>query len=179
MSIRSGFTLVRRPPFRRSLLALLLGSLIALPAAAQAVDTPALALPFGSFFKLPVGPRGLEISDTLRQAHGQAVVLVGYMVAREDATPGRFQLTPRPVRLSEHADGEADDLPPATVTVLLHPSQANRVMAHQPGPIRLQGRLQVGREEDTSGRVSWFRLLLDEDALAPSPVTPVMPAPRH
>ena len=37
------------------------------------------------------------------------------------------------VRMSEHADGEADDLPPATVTVRLDPSQQDRLIPHQDG----------------------------------------------
>jgi hypothetical protein len=135
-------------------------------ALAQLADPAVIDLPLSSFFKLPVGPRGLELSDRVQQADGRTVRLVGYMVAREDATAGRFLITPRPVRLSEHADGEADDLPPATVTVLLDPSQAGRIVLHKAGPLILQGRLQVGRAEDTTDRVSWFRLQLDPDALA-------------
>jgi hypothetical protein len=140
---------------------------IATPVAfAQIATPPVIDLPLSSFFKRPVGPRGLELSDELRNAEGRVVRLVGYMVAREDATPGRFQIAPRPVRMSEHADGDADDLPPATVTVLLDPSQAHRVVVHRAGPLTLQGRLQVGRFEDAGGRVSWFRLQLDPQALA-------------
>jgi hypothetical protein len=89
------------------------------------------------------------------------------MVAREQPLAGRFLLTPRPVRLSEHADGEADDLPPATVTVLLDPSQGQRLVSQRTGPIALTGHMQVGRHEEADGRVSWFRLQLDADALAP------------
>lgn len=78
---------------------------------------------------------------------------------------GRFMLTPRPVRMSEHADGEADDLPPSTVTVLLDAGQRARVVAHQAGLIALTGKLEVGRQEDSDGRVSWVRLVLDRDAV--------------
>jgi hypothetical protein len=91
-----------------------------MPAAvAQVADPPAVDLPLSRLFNLPVGPHGLELSDELRNADGRLVRLVGYMVAREQVTPGRFQIVSRPLRMSEHADGEADDLPPATVTVLL------------------------------------------------------------
>jgi hypothetical protein len=144
---------------------------------AQATEPPAIALAFGSFFARPIGPRGLEISAALRAADGQRVRLVGFMVAQEDPVPGRFLLTPRPVAMSEHADGEADDLPPATVTVQLHPSQADRLVPHQRGLIALSGRLALGRDEDpVSGRVSWVRLHLDPQAVvdasaaAPTPV---------
>jgi hypothetical protein len=100
-----------------------------------------IELQLTDFFKRPVGARGLELNEALKQADGSLVRLTGQMVAREDATPGRFQLAPRPVRLSEHADGEADDLPPATVTVLLDPSQAQRIVVHRPKPVTLIGRL--------------------------------------
>ena len=123
-------------------------------------------LKFSSFFSQPVGPLGLQIAGALRAADGQRVRLVGYMVAQEEPVAGRFMLTPRPVRMSEHADGEADDLPPTTVTVLLDERQRDRVVPHQPGLIALTGRLQVGREEDASGRVSWVRLHLEPNAVA-------------
>jgi hypothetical protein len=147
-------------------LALLMGW--AISSGAWAAGDEPLDLKFASFFQLPIGPRGLEIGDALRAADGRRVRLVGHMVAQEEPEPGRFLLTPRPVRMSEHADGQADDLPPATVTVLLHPSQHDRVVAHQPGLVSLTGRLAVGREEEASGRVSWVRLQLDPEALADS-----------
>jgi len=167
-----------------AVLAVMFATLLALtlaasPAFAGPLATSAEApveLRFADFFRQPVGPRGLEIADGLRAADGRTVRLVGYMVAREDAVAGRFQLTPRPVRMSEHADGDADDLPPATVTVLLDPAQQDRIVAHQAGLVALTGRLQVGRLEGADGRVSWFRLQLDPAAtattvsLAPPPV---------
>lgn len=139
---------------------------LAPPASAQpAAGTEPLDLKFSSFFRQPVGPRGLELGEALRAADGRRVRLVGCMVAQESPTPGRFMLAPRPVRLSED-DGAADDLPPGVVTVLLAEGQEQRVVAHQPGLLALVGRLQVGRQEDASGRVSWVRLLLAPDALA-------------
>ena len=144
-------------------------------ARAESAETPVEELSFAAFFKRPIGSRGLEISDDLRSADGRQVRLAGYMVAREEAVPGRFLIAPRPVRLSEHADGDADDLPPATVTVLLDPSQVDRIVEHRAGPVVLQGRLHVGRSEDLGGRVSWFRLQLDPQAMAPdhSPTAPL------
>ncbi len=122
-------------------------------------------LRFSQFFKSPIGPAGLELSDALLAADGRPVRLVGYMVAQEQARPGRFWLTPRPVRMSEHADGEADDLPAATVTVLLDPTQRERLVAHRDGLVLLTGTLSVGRVEDETGRVSWIRLRLPPGAL--------------
>jgi hypothetical protein len=123
-------------------------------------------LPFSSFFRRPIGPRGLELSDALLQADGRQVRLVGYMVSQETPQAGRFLLAPQPVRLSEDADGAADDLPPGTVTVLLDAAQRERIVAHQSGLLALSGRLAVGRAEEADGRVSWVRLQLAPQALA-------------
>jgi len=104
------------------------------------------------------------MQPALLQAHGTDVRLVGYMVQKEQASIGQFMLTPRPVRMSEHADGDADDLPAAWVLVTLAPSQSSFVVPYQPGLLEVRGRLQVGREEATDGRVSWVRLMLEPDA---------------
>ena len=122
-------------------------------------------LRFRDFFRLPVGPTGLDISDTLRQADGQTVRLVGYMVQQESPAPGRFMLAPRPVRTSEHADGEADDLPPATVMVYLDPEQRDWAVPHVRGLVAVSGRLSVSRLEETDGRASWVRLQLGPDSV--------------
>ena len=122
-------------------------------------------LRFRDFFRLPVGPTGLDISDTLRQADGQTVRLVGYMVQQENPVPGRFMLAPRPVQMSEHADGEADDLPPAMVMVYLDQAQRDWAVPHIRGLVSVSGRLSVSRVEELDGRVSWVRLQLDPDSV--------------
>ncbi|MFT7771746.1 hypothetical protein [Roseateles sp.] len=147
---------------------LALSGLITSTSAALAAEAP-LELGFGDFFVQPAGPRGLEPTARLLAARGREVRLVGFMVQREHVQPGRFLLTPRPVAMSEHADGEADDLPAATVTVLLPEAQRGRVVAHQAGPLALSGRLEYGAAEDETGRVSWLRLHLASDALAAQP----------
>lgn len=149
---------------------LALASLLAL-SGAGAVAEPA-ALRFADFFAQPIGPRGLEPTPQLLAARGQTVRLVGYMVLREQPQPGRFLLTPRPVSMAEHADGEADDLPASTVTVLLPEGQRERLVAHQPGLVALTGRLEFGPAEDDTGRVSWLRLHLTPEALAALPALP-------
>jgi hypothetical protein len=149
-------------PLRR-LLAVTAGLWLGL---AQAQDvqpaTPVepIELRFSDFFQMPIGPRGMAMSEALRQADGSSVRLVGYMVQQEIAQPGRFMLTPRPVQMSEHADGEADDLPAATVMVYLAPSQQGWKLAHAHGLLELRGTLSVGRFEEADGRVSWVRLQL-------------------
>ncbi len=122
-------------------------------------------LRFRDFFRTPVGPAGLELSDALRTAAGQQVRLVGYMVQQEEPTPGRFLLTPRPVQMSEHADGQADDLPPATVIVHLDATQQHWNVPHVRGLVAVQGVLGVGRHEEQDGRVSWVRLQLGPQAV--------------
>lgn len=151
------------PPLALALLAL---TLAAPPAHA---GKAAVELRFSDFFAQPIGPRGLEPGARLLAAQGQQVRLVGFMVRREQPQPGLFLLTPRPVAMSEHADGEADDLPPSTVTVVLPESQRERLVAHLPGPLALTGRLEYGPAEDATGRVSWIRLHLSPDALAAQP----------
>jgi hypothetical protein len=123
-------------------------------------------LAFASFFRQPIGPRGLEFNAALRAADGQRVRLVGHIVTQEHAVAGRFLFAPRPVRLSEDADGDADDLPAATVTVVLPERLREHVVAPQPGPIAITGRLHVGRAEDAFGHVSWLRLDLDPETPA-------------
>ena len=122
-------------------------------------------LRFRDFFRLPVGPTGLDISDTLRQADGQTVRLVGYMVQQESPAAGRFMLAPRPVQMSEHADDEVEDLPPATVMVYLDPDQHDWAVPHVRGLVAVSGRLCVSRVEEQDGRVSWVRLQLGPDSV--------------
>jgi hypothetical protein len=143
--------------------------------APAAVPAAPLQLRFSDFFQRPIGPRGLELSPTLLAAQGQEVQIQGFMVAQEQPRAGRFWLSPVPLRLSEHADGEADDLPPGVLTVVLDAQHAQRVVSHQPGLLQLRGRLQVGREQGPDGRVSWVRLYMAPEALgaqASEPPTP-------
>jgi hypothetical protein len=122
-------------------------------------------LPFKDFFQFPVGARGLEMSPKLQQLNGKFVQLVGYMVQQENGSkPGQFFFTPRPVQMSEHADGDADDLPPATVLVKLAPDQSSWLIPHARGLIQLQGTLSVGRQEADDGRVTWVQLQLKPEA---------------
>jgi len=121
-------------------------------------------LEFKSFYKLPVGSQGLEMTDALRRAHGKERTIVGYMVQQERPHLGRFLLSPRPVQMSEHADGEADDLPAALATVYLDASQTDWAVPFTRGRISLTGTIEVGRLEETDGRVSWVRMRLSPEA---------------
>jgi hypothetical protein len=132
------------------------------------LERPIIELKFRDFFASPVGPRGLEPSAALRAADGQRVRLVGYMVAQEHPPAGSFFLTPLPLQMSEHADGDADDLPPSTVTVVMPQVYSRMPLAHTRGLMQLTGVLSVGRAEAADGRVSWVRLLLDLQTVLPA-----------
>jgi hypothetical protein len=67
--------------------------------------------------------------------------------------------------MNQHADGEADDLPPATVFVRLSEDQKDWAVAHTRGLVEVTGTLEVGRQEEHDGRVSWFRLQLAPEAI--------------
>ena len=141
-------------------------------------------LRFQDFFKAPIGPRGVEFGDTLRHADGLQVRLAGYMVQQESPEPGRFLLAPRPVQMSEHADGEADDLPVSTVWVHLDPAQKDWTVAYVRGQVVLNGVLSVSRNEEAGGRISWIRLQLGPEATRSTPANaqsslPLRPQHAH
>ena len=143
-------------------------SALALALLAVACATPHLAPPvdaqlaLSDFFVRPVGPRGLEPSPELLALRGKRVLVRGYMVAEQEPYPGLFMLAQVPVELAERADGPADDLPPATLYVHLPPDQRWSTVGFVPGPLELAGTLELGPEEELSGRVSYVRLQLDD-----------------
>jgi hypothetical protein len=117
-------------------------------------------LKFHELFKLPIGPRGLEPSEKLIGLNGKPVRMVGYMAKKENPTAGLFILSPLPVNLGDEDESFADDLPANAVYVRMD-SASNSVVPYLPGLIKLTGILQVGFEQETDGRVSTVRLLLD------------------
>ncbi len=117
------------------------------------------ALRFDEFFVKPVGPRGLVLTERIRGLHGERVRVLGYMARRDAAPPGTLLLAPHPVQLHDHEYGLADDLPPATLLVMV-PGET-RELPHTPGPLLLTGRLELGSREEPDGRVSIVRLVLD------------------
>lgn len=143
-------------------LATLHGTACAQATAGVAEGPPTLQ--FKDFYKQPAGPKGLELGAALLAQNGRRVQVTGYMVQQEIATPGQFLLAPRPVQMSEHADGEADDLPAALVLVTLAPDQQTWVVPHLRGLIQIHGVLTVGRQEARDGRISWVQVQLDPDA---------------
>ena len=144
---------------------------LAAATAAMAAEPPR-ELRFADFFVSPIGPRGLQPTPTLLAAAGQRVRITGFMVAQEQPQPGRFFLAPLPLVMSEHADGEADDLPPSTVVVIMPLAERAITLPHTRGLLQLTGTLKLGREELDDGRVSWLRLLLEPAVgITPEPET--------
>jgi hypothetical protein len=118
---------------------------------------------FGEFFRMPVGPRGLEPTEKLLALNGQRVRLVGYVVREEEPVPGRFLLSPLPVSLGDEDESLADDLPPTAVFVHLQ-GVKERNVPYIDGLVKLTGILEVGAKEEGGGRVSSIRLVLDSRA---------------
>jgi hypothetical protein len=126
----------------------------------------AIPLELQAFFKMPIGPKGLEISDNVMTASGQKVRLTGYMVKNELPMPGVFMLAPRPVQMSEHADGDANDLPASVCWVYLDDLQKNWLVPHVSGLLTVEGQFTFKRIEASDGSVAWFHLNLAPDAVS-------------
>jgi hypothetical protein len=157
---------------------------ISLPPLPQGVEE----LKFAEFFKLPVGPLGLEMTERLKQLDGKRVRILGHMV-KEDLTPcnscpvtptkgnrprpawmefvvpGRMMFTEHPAFVSHAHYGLADDLPPQTIFVTV-PDQFGELVPFTPGPMLLTGVLSVGNKPEPDGRMSVVRLTLDPPATA-------------
>jgi hypothetical protein len=121
-------------------------------------------LGFDQFYKMPIGPRGLEPTDQLLGLNGKRVRIVGYMVQAEEPVAGVFMLAPFPVALAERADGPADDLPAATIFVHMPAADRDAVMPFRAGRWMLTGTLDLGATEEVDGRVSYIRLQVDKAA---------------
>jgi hypothetical protein len=117
-------------------------------------------LKFNEFFALPVGPRGLTLTQKLQSLDGKRVRILGYMVRQGQPFPGFFLLTPLPLRSHEQEYGLADDLPPTTLFVHL-PKDQDQVAPYVAGPLLLIGVLSVGNQEEADGRISLVRLTLE------------------
>lgn len=121
-------------------------------------------LKFRDFFKMPVGPRGLEPSDKLLGLDGKRVRIVGYMANAESPTPGMFILSPLPVELGDEDESLSDDLPPSALFV--HMDASTLAVPHIPGLIKVTGILHIGNRAEADGHVSLARLQLDPEITA-------------
>ena len=133
-------------------------------------------LDFSQFYRRPIGPRGLELTEEIRRLEGRRVRAVVYMVKYSFAEPGTFLLTPFPVQMDDCHYGLADDLPPQTLHVTV-PDRAGKRIPHQRGPLVLFGRVEVGQKAQPDGREFGVRLVLDGTAAAaPAGVRTNLPA---
>lgn len=152
-------------------------------------------LKFSEFFKTPVGPKGLEITEQLKSMDGKRVRIVGYMV-KEDPTacnsclntadakkrrlpawmeaivPGRMMLTPYPAAVSHSHYALADDLPPQTVFIEV-PELIGEMVPYTPGVLALTGTISVGNKSEMDNRISIVRLKLDPRPKAVAKEPPV------
>jgi hypothetical protein len=130
------------------------------------------------FYKLPVGPRGLEPTEKLLSLKDKQVRVVGYMVQAEEPTPGLFMLSLVPVNIPDKEDGPSDDLPGSTLFVHMPAADADKILAYRPGLWELIGTLKLGGQEENNGRISYVRLLLDSSAALDTPKTIDKPEPK-
>lgn len=141
------------------------------------LDLPPLEpveLKFSDFFVSPIGARGLELTKKLRALDGKRVRILGYMVQQEQPVPGRFLLSPLPVKLNEEHYGLAEDLPPTTVFAVL-PANRDKLVPFTPRMMLLTGQLSVGNREEPDGRISAVRLNLEPSQSAPMKRFPSSP----
>jgi hypothetical protein len=134
---------------------------------------PVTDLSFREFFRLPVGPKGLEPTEKLLSLNHKTVRLQGHLVMEEEPLPGLAMMTPVPTALAELADGPADYLPPATLFIHLHSEQAKKFVTHRPGVWTAVGRLELGGKQEPNGRVSYVRLIVEDPAALRDPTNRV------
>jgi hypothetical protein len=123
----------------------------------------ATELKFREFFKMPVGPRGLDPSEKLAALAGKRVRLVGYMVQQEKPASEFFVLTPLPLSLGDEDESLSDDLPASTVFVHFVNSTSAKAIPYFSGLLQLTGTLELGPHEESDGHVSTVRLQLDPE----------------
>jgi hypothetical protein len=131
-------------------------------AGSEGAATSVPDLSFRDFYKMPVGPRGLEASPTLVDLDGKTVRMRGYMVHQDVPLPGVFILSPLPVELGDADESLSDDLPPNVVFVHFDAEPLPYVR----GEIEVVGQLDVGAQNEADGHVSQARLTLDAAQLA-------------
>jgi hypothetical protein len=148
-------------------------------------------LKFNEFFKLPVGPLGLELTDRLRALDGKKVRILGFQIREQvgDCTdcaaaarkpgarprpawmnhivPGRMLLSPSPININMAHYGLADDLPPQIAFIEVAEYFGQRV-PFTPGLLLLTGTLSVGNKSEADGRISIVRLVLDAPPATPA-----------
>ena len=158
-------------------------------------------LRFSDFFKMPVGPKGLEMTERMHALAGKTVRLVGFFVYEDWTTcgcpeepamqakkksrrpaapawmkhviPGRAILSAVPTSVSLGHYGLGDELPPQTAYVHIA-SRFGEPVAFKPGLYSVTGKLEIGTKEEAEGRLSFVRIAVEGD----EQIKPLAPA-RH
>ena len=112
-----------------------------------------------SFAQLFEGHGELRPSKAALQLDRRRVRVEGFMARMESPPPGAFWLCRAPLDLDE-AGGGTGDLPVESILVVLTP-RSSRPVAPMRGPLRVEGRFEVGRKEAEDGTISLFRIVLD------------------
>ncbi|QIF05104.1 hypothetical protein [Roseimicrobium sp. ORNL1] len=135
-------------------------------------------LRFDEFYKMPVGPRGLEPTEKLLSLSGKRVRILGYMANMQLRGNRQMLLAPVPLKAQPLEYGQADDIPASHVLVRV-PGNAAQAVPYTPGLLLLTGRLTVGGRS-LDGENAFVRLLLDspqETPPAPAATSTATPAP--
>ena len=134
---------------------------VAAPAPKRGAEAPA-PLKFSDIFKMPVGPKGLEVTDATRALDGKRVRLVGYVVEQEGGAP-TLLLSPLPLMVGDEDEGLADDVPPTAVAVR---SASKQSLPEAKGLVEVVGVLELGARQDAvSGRVSSIHIVAEPKAV--------------
>jgi hypothetical protein len=146
-------------------------------------------LKFADFYKMPVGPRGLEMTERLKQLEGAKVRLSGYFVFEDwsscscpptsaDAAsnrrpampawmkhvvPGRAIFCPLPTSVNLDHYGLGDELPSQMAFLTIAPRFGQPVF-FRPGFFTAIGVLELGNKAEPDGRVSHVRLKVENEA---------------
>ena len=131
------------------------------PATIPPLPENTFELRFEDFYARIVGARGLEYTDALRALDGKRVRVLGHMVREPARSNGVFMLTPWPTKIENDGFCIIEDLPPATLHVMLPGAAANLPSPYLPGRLLLTGTLEVGPSLTADGRNSAVRLRLD------------------
>jgi hypothetical protein len=131
------------------------------PLASEALPEGVAELSFREFFSPVVGDRGPEYTARMRALHGRRVRIAGFMTRDFVRHPGVFLLTGWPTKVESDGYCFNDELPPATLHVVLPPAAAGEPAPYVPGPMLLTGTLLVGPSAMPDGRNAVARLVLD------------------
>lgn len=153
-----GYATLRQPAPEAPVVA----KLSAAPEQPLVADIPAFAtwpeFRLVDLFKRPLGPRGLEYSDSARELDGKQVRVLGFCASTDWADKTTLLLSSMPVILHEKEYNQADDFPSGVLFVKMPEGEKARFTS---GLLMLAGTLQLGRFEEPNGRISYARLVLD------------------